>query len=89
MGNQEAEQRSGHIILPACVLLLCIFLFLGAVYQFEPQCRGRIQPFFPLFGGISSRLDEAAEELRAGRPIKEAAEVFFRGVLGNVETDSY
>lgn len=89
MGNQEVGQRSGRFQLPVCVLFLCIFLFFGAVYQLAPQSRDRVQPFFPLFGRVSSRLDEAAEELREGKPIKEAAEVFFHGVFGNVETDSY
>lgn len=88
MDNPEAAQHS-RLVLPVCILFLSIFLFLGAVYRCAPQCKECVQPFFPLFGRVSSGLDGAAEELREGNPIKEAVGVFFHGVFGNVETNSY
>ena len=88
MDNPDA---AGHCewILPVCTLFLCVFLLMGAIYQYAPQCREYVQPFFPLFGRVSSGLDEAAEELREGKGVKEAVQVFFHGVFGNAETDSY
>ena len=88
MKKSEAVERSGWI-LPVCLLFLCVFLLLGAVYRLAPQCAEAVQPFFPLLGRVSSGLDEAAEELREGRCVKEAVQVFLHGVCGNAETDPY
>lgn len=88
MGKPESARHCGFI-LPLCISFLCIFLFLGAVYRFDLRCREWVEPIFPLFGKVSSRLDEAAEELKEGKTAKEATEVLFLGVFGNVETDSY
>ena len=88
MKKSEAVERSGWI-LPVCLLFLCVFLLLGAVYRFAPQCAEAVRPYFPLLGGISSGLEEAAEELREGGGVKEAVQVFLHGVRGNAETGPY
>ena len=88
MKKSEAVERSGWI-LPVCVFFLCVFLLLGAVCRFAPQYKESVRPFFPLLGRVSSGLDEAAEELREGRGVKEAVQVFLHGVCGNAETDPY
>lgn len=87
MKNSEAE--CSRWVVPVLAVFLGVFLLLWAVYRMEPPCAEAVRPFFPLLGRVSSELDEAAEELKEGRGLKKAVQVFLHEVCGSAETDPY
>ena len=74
---------------PIWLVFLSLFLLLGTIYTFRPQCANRVQSFFPLFGRAADRLDEAAELLKDGIPISEAVQAVFHRGGENAETNPF
>ena len=72
----------GPVMMPVLCLFLWIFLLFGVAFRLMPD-----QSFFPLLSGITARLDAVAGELKAGIPIREAAEAFFDGGFSNAAAD--
>ena len=89
MDDQKIGGDFRRCLLMIWLLLLCTFLFLGVVYRFLPRYKHSIQTFFPLFGGFSSRLDKAAEQLKNGKSVIATAGELFCGDIFYAETDSY
>ena len=84
-------QKEGHFIRlpPVWLVFLSLFLLLGTIYTFRPQCANRVQSFFPLFGRAADRLDEAAELLKDGIPISDAVQAVFHRGGENAETNPF
>ena len=74
---------------PAWLMILSLFLLLGTIYTFRPQCANRVRSFFPLFGRAAERLDEAAELLKEGIPISDAVQAVFHRSGEYAETNPY
>ena len=89
MDDQKVGSDFRRFLLLIWLLLLCTFLILGVVYRFSPRYKHSIQTFFPLFGGVSSTLDKAAEQLKNGKSVIATAGELFCGDLFYAETDSY
>ena len=58
------EQVHGRLVL--WVLFLWVFLFLGMMYVRKPEKRESTVAAFPLFRGLASQVDTAAERLKWG-----------------------
>lgn len=73
----------GKRLLPVLGIFLWVFVLLGAVYRVFPE----VKSVFPLLGGVSTRLDLVAGELKAGSPIPEAAEAFFHETVTSLDSN--
>lgn len=85
----DVERRCGEKddergLLSILCTLLWVFLLLGMVYRLTPGKKEKT--VFPLLSGVVSRLDAAAEELKAGSPIRDAAQAFLE--VGIAHADS-
>ncbi len=73
----------GKRLLSIFGVFLWVFVLLGAVHRVFPE----VKSVFPLLGGVSTRLDRVAWELKAGSPIPEAAEAFFHETLTSADSN--
>ena len=64
-------------IIPGAFAVFCVFLLLWGVYHCCPQRIESVRSFFPLLNPLAVKMDQAAEELKCGKTIEEAAEAFF------------
>ena len=69
-------------------MVLCVFLFLGAVFVFMPQYRERACSSFPLLHRFASAMDGAAEQLTQGSAAGETIRGIFQWGDGCAETNS-
>ncbi len=83
MDRCDGNGNEGKRLLPVLGIFLWVFVLLGAVYRVFPE----VKSVFPLLGGVSTRLDRVAGELKAGSPIPEAAEAFFHETLTSADSN--
>lgn len=85
----EDGNRALHLqrwVVACWLIVLCIFLVMGAVRWFSPAAAGRMRPFFPLLGCMTSGADAAAETLKVGS-VEEAVQAFCDGLMDNGKPD--